>query len=95
MLTHTTDYYDGVTIDETSLPHTIDEFKSVMESSLEEWRSTGKKGVWLKVRWPGILISSILGRGWEKIYESSKNNARSRAPACPVTLLLPVLPGTE
>lgn len=50
MLKHTTDFYDGVTIDETTLPESVDEFKSMIEKSLEEWRSAGKKGVWLKVR---------------------------------------------
>lgn len=50
MLTHTTDHYDGVTIDEASLPSSVEEFKRVVASSLEEWKADGKKGVWLKVR---------------------------------------------
>lgn len=48
MLEHTTDNYDGVTVT-ASLPPTTEAFKEVMEASLETWRSTGKKGVWLKV----------------------------------------------
>ncbi|CAM9922975.1 unnamed protein product, partial [Ectocarpus fasciculatus] len=49
LLEHTTDIYDGVTVDGASLPATTEEFASVLEASLEAWRSTGKKGVWLKV----------------------------------------------
>lgn len=49
LLEHTTDIYDGVTVDKASLPHGIEEFTSLLETSLKVWRSTGKKGVWLKV----------------------------------------------
>ena len=49
MLEHTTDIYDGVTVDEKGLPGSIEEFTSSLEASLDEWRSAGKKGVWLKV----------------------------------------------
>lgn len=49
MLEHTTDLYDGVTVDEKGLPETIEDFTSLLEASLGAWRSTGKKGVWLKV----------------------------------------------
>lgn len=49
MLEHTTDIYDGVNVDETGLPDNMEEFTSLLEASLNAWRSTGKKGVWLKV----------------------------------------------
>lgn len=49
MLNHTTDYYDGVTIDEACLPESVDGFKTAIQSSLKEWKASGKKGVWLKV----------------------------------------------
>lgn len=49
LLEHTTDNYDGVTVDEASFPESIEGFTSVLEASLEAWRSAGKKGVWLKV----------------------------------------------
>ncbi|CAM9201160.1 unnamed protein product [Ectocarpus sp. 12 AP-2014] len=49
LLEHTTDVYDGVTVDGASLPPTTEEFTSVLGASLEAWRSSGKKGVWLKV----------------------------------------------
>lgn len=50
MLNHTTDYYDGVNIDESSLPKDVGEFKTAIQASLKEWKTLGKKGVWLKVR---------------------------------------------
>lgn len=49
LLGHTTDVYDGVTVDKASLPDSIEEFTSVLKTSLKAWRSVGKKGVWLKV----------------------------------------------
>lgn len=70
MLKYTTDFYDGVTIDETTLPKSVDEFKSVIETSLEQWRLAGKKGVWLKVR--------FLVPGWGK--ESPSVRVHHRAP---------------
>lgn len=62
LLEHTTDIYDGVTVDGASLPATTEEFTSVLEASLEAWRSTGKKGVWLKVRAGGLALST----GWRR-----------------------------
>lgn len=59
LLEHTTDIYDGVTVDGASLPSTTEEFASVLEASLEAWRSTGKKGVWLKVREGGLALSTV------------------------------------
>lgn len=59
LLEHTTDIYDGVTIDGASLPATTEEFTSVLEASLEAWRSTGKKGVWLKVRAGGLAFPTV------------------------------------
>lgn len=49
MLKYTTDFYDGVTIDEKSLPTSVEDFKVVIDKSTKEWRAAGKKGVWLKV----------------------------------------------
>lgn len=49
MLEHTTDNYDGVTIEDSNFPDGAEAFKEVLENSLEQWRSEGKKGVWLKV----------------------------------------------
>lgn len=52
MLEHTTDNYDGVTVDGSKgLPESTDAFKEVLESSLAAWKSAGRKGVWLKVRY--------------------------------------------
>lgn len=66
VLKHTTDNYDGVTVDKTSLPDSIDEFISVMETSLEAWRSVGKKGVWLKV---------IIRLSWRHQYKTAEYTA--------------------
>lgn len=52
MLDHTTDHYNGVTVDPAGLPGGKEEFKEALETSLEAWKLTGKKGVWLKVTTP-------------------------------------------
>eukprot|EP00752_Nemacystus_decipiens_P017182 g15392.t2 len=66
MLEHTTDHYDGVTVDENGLPGSIEEFTSSLEASLDEWRSAGKKGVWLKVPADRTeLVPVSLGLGFE------------------------------
>ena len=49
MLGHIIDSYNGVIIDDKSLPKDTDAFKEALEGSLEVWRSEGRKGVWLKV----------------------------------------------
>lgn len=49
MLAHTTDHYNGVTVDPAGLPGGDEEFKEALVTSLEEWKLTGRKGVWLKV----------------------------------------------
>ncbi len=51
MLEHTTDHYDGVTVSGANLPDSTEEFISRLETSLEAWRTAGKKGVWLQVSW--------------------------------------------
>ena len=43
------DKYDGVIVDEQRLPKTRADFSSQLLRSLETWRATGKKGVWLKI----------------------------------------------
>lgn len=52
VLAHTTDNYNGVTIEADSLPGSNDEVKEALETSLEAWKIAGKKGVWLKVMRP-------------------------------------------
>ena len=59
MLDHTTDNYNGVTIESAGLPWGNKEFKEALETSLEAWKLTGKKGVWLKVTTPCGLAAIL------------------------------------
>ncbi len=43
------DKYDGATIDAKTLPDTDEDFKLKLENSLEYWKNTKKRGIWLKV----------------------------------------------
>jgi Nudix hydrolase domain len=43
------DKYDGVIVDDQRLPRNRADFSSQLLYSLETWRATGKKGVWLKI----------------------------------------------
>lgn len=49
ILSHSTDTYDGVIINGSGLPSSIEEFSSILDASLTYWRSVKKRGVWLKV----------------------------------------------
>ncbi|KAJ0031706.1 hypothetical protein Pint_13313 [Pistacia integerrima] len=43
------DEYDGVIIDPESLPSSANAFVSALRASLSNWKTKGKKGVWLKI----------------------------------------------
>ncbi|KAJ1439764.1 NUDIX hydrolase domain-like protein [Ochromonadaceae sp. CCMP2298] len=43
------DKYDGVIIDQACLPSNTEDFLSTLETSLQYWRQTRRRGVWLKV----------------------------------------------
>lgn len=43
------DKYDGATIDANTLPETDEEFNQLLDNSLQFWKSTKKRGIWLKV----------------------------------------------
>jgi ADP-ribose pyrophosphatase YjhB (NUDIX family) len=49
ILTHSEDKYDGVIISSDDLPNSLDEFMSTLNASITYWRSTKRRGVWLKV----------------------------------------------
>jgi hypothetical protein len=49
ILTHSEDKYDGVIISSDDLPNSLDEFMSTLNASIAYWRSTKRRGVWLKV----------------------------------------------
>eukprot|EP01031_Cornospumella_fuschlensis_P031447 gene31447-38012_t len=46
---HSEDKYDGVIIDYKSLPTDVNMFADRLKSSLEHWRTSQKRGVWLKL----------------------------------------------
>jgi len=43
------DFYNGVTVDATALPHDASSFDSVLSASLAHWKKEGKRGVWLGI----------------------------------------------
>jgi 8-oxo-dGTP pyrophosphatase MutT (NUDIX family) len=55
-LPHTEDKYGGVIVDDSAFDRVlgdgthVNEFQSALGESLECWRSSGKRGVWLKLR---------------------------------------------
>ena len=48
-LMHQEDRYDGIIVDEIRLPDDLDEFVSHLQHSLQSWKLSGKRGVWLKI----------------------------------------------
>ena len=48
-LEHTVDHYGGVTVLSESLPETRQEFLLKIRKSLECWKESGRRGVWLKI----------------------------------------------
>ena len=48
-LTHTVDGYGGVTVQDTAIPDTKEEFSALIRHSLETWKEEGRRGVWLKI----------------------------------------------
>jgi hypothetical protein len=49
VLTYVVDRYDGVIINGNKLPDDFNTYVRELKNSLEHWRSSGKRGVWLKV----------------------------------------------
>ncbi len=49
LLPFTEDKYDGVIVSSKSLPDTDENFERMLDHSLEEWRKTNRRGVWIKV----------------------------------------------
>ncbi|CAM9279710.1 unnamed protein product, partial [Chrysoparadoxa australica] len=43
------DRYGGIIIAADSLPDTVEEFKAVLAASMNDWRASGVRGVWLKL----------------------------------------------
>lgn len=43
------DYYNGVIIDETSLPSNPQDFEDLLVKSIAEWQTAQRRGVWLKI----------------------------------------------
>lgn len=49
VLKHAGDRYDGVVISTSDLPSDGSEFQSTLATSLEYWRNTKRRGIWLKI----------------------------------------------
>lgn len=49
VLGHAEDRYDGVIVEASTLPDSKDVFLSDLLYSLQQWKSSGKRGVWLKI----------------------------------------------
>ena len=49
ILKYESDRYDGVTIDESSLPESILDFEKILQDSLSLWQKEKKRGIWLKI----------------------------------------------
>lgn len=59
-LPYKSDRYNGVTISEASLPKDPNTFDALLSSSLTQWISEKKRGVWLKIP---IELSSLISIG--------------------------------
>ncbi|CAG9464324.1 unnamed protein product [Pedinophyceae sp. YPF-701] len=65
MLKHKEDFYGGVIVDGDALPSDAARFEAELDASLESWRATGKRGVWLKVpTQQSHLIPLAVARGF-------------------------------
>ena len=53
------DKYDGVIVNEQSLPESREDFAVILKSSLRVWTAAGKRGVWLKIPISKIDFTSI------------------------------------
>mmetsp|Transcript_16295 Transcript_16295/g.36133 ORF Transcript_16295/g.36133 Transcript_16295/m.36133 type:complete len:323 (+) Transcript_16295:48-1016(+) len=43
------DLYNGVVVDQKTLPQTLAEFKDSLEASLDHWQKEGRNGVWMHI----------------------------------------------
>jgi hypothetical protein len=48
-LDHECDKYDGVIISPETLPENKEDFSTHLDYSLQSWKATGKRGIWLKI----------------------------------------------
>lgn len=49
IFSHSEDKYDGVIINSNDLPGTVEEFVTTLNSSIAYWRSTKRRGIWLRI----------------------------------------------
>eukprot|EP01083_Nonionella_stella_P181591 650966_1 len=52
VLSHSTDYYNGIRIDTTKLPTNKQEFEFRLSYSLNKWKTDGFRGCWIKLTKP-------------------------------------------
>lgn len=48
-LLYKSDRYNGVTVDENSLPSTPEAFEKLLKMSLTQWKTDKKRGIWIKI----------------------------------------------
>lgn len=56
-LLYKSDRYNGVTVDENSLPSSPETFEKLLKMSLAQWKAEKKRGLWLKIP---INLSSLI-----------------------------------
>jgi ADP-ribose pyrophosphatase YjhB (NUDIX family) len=60
------DSYDGVILDPSQLPDSPEQFKSNLEYSIETWKVSKRRGIWLKIPTPKAnLIPIAASHGFE------------------------------
>jgi hypothetical protein len=70
----TYDLYDGVVVDADALPTTSSGFAARLTTSLYEWRATGRRGVWLKVRAAATQLTDRERMGSPTLQNTSRSN---------------------
>ena len=53
------DRYDGVIVNERSLPESKDDFAQILKRSLRAWKAADRRGVWLKIPVSKIDFASV------------------------------------
>lgn len=70
---HSEDKYDGVIIDHKSLPSDITLFTDRLRSSLDHWRTSRKRGVWLKLPLDKAMFVPIAANMGFSYHHAEKN----------------------
>jgi len=72
-LPHRVDTYNGIIIDPAGLPESPEEFQSILETSIQQWKEDKRKGVWLKI--PLVLSALVpVAAGLDFEYHHAEKN---------------------